>query len=182
MMYDELFGIWRKEQESKDLVQIPPDFYLKASEYIKRLKEEERMLDKKTVKASLLAEERRNVKRMIRELMRIRYRKIVRILARGEKPPADALAPQEERIISGSLNFAEAFHSLVKDVLQGRLSDSIPQEAPRRILVRFLKDVPSIVGADMKIYGPFKCEDVASLPVENAKILIRQELAKAIET
>lgn len=181
-MYDELFGIWKKERESKDLVQISPDFYVQIAEYIKRLKEEERMLDKKTVKASLLAEESRKVKRMVRELMRIRYEKIFRILARGEKPPADALASQEERIISGSLNFAEVFHSLVKDVLQGRLSGSSPHETRKRILVRFLKDVPSIVGADMKIYGPFKCEDVASLPVENAKILIRQELAKAIET
>lgn len=182
MIYEELFGIWKKERESKDLVQIPPDFYMHAAEYIKRLKEEERMLDKKTVKASLLAEEHRNVKRMIRELIRMRYEKIVRMLARGEKPPADALAPQEERIISGSLNFAETFRSLAKDVLQGRLSSSNPQEPHKRILVRFLKDIPSIVGADMKIYGPFKCEDVASLPIENAKILIKQELAKAIET
>ncbi|MCX8177809.1 MAG: hypothetical protein N3F10_05895 [Candidatus Bathyarchaeota archaeon] len=182
MMYNELFEIWKRERESKDLAQIPPDFYVKASEYIKRLKEEERMLDKKTVKAILLAEERRNVKRIIRELMRMRYEKIVRILARGEKPSADVLVSQEEKIISGSLNFAEAFRSFVKNVLQGRLSDSFSQETPKRILVRFLKDVPSIVGADMKIYGPFKCEDVASLPVENAKILIRQELAKAIET
>jgi len=33
----------------------------------------------------------------------------------------------------------------------------------------------------MKTYGPFKVEDVASLPAENAKILIRQGLAEKVE-
>jgi DNA replication initiation complex subunit (GINS family) len=32
----------------------------------------------------------------------------------------------------------------------------------------------------MKIYGPFKAEDVASVPAGNAKILIKQGLAEGI--
>ncbi len=37
------------------------------------------------------------------------------------------------------------------------------------------------MGADMKSYGPFLVEDVASLPVENAKILVKQGLAVQVE-
>ena len=37
------------------------------------------------------------------------------------------------------------------------------------------------MGADMKSYGPFKVEDVASLPVENAKMLVKQGLAVQVE-
>jgi DNA replication initiation complex subunit (GINS family) len=33
----------------------------------------------------------------------------------------------------------------------------------------------------MKTYGPFLVEDVASVPVENAKILIKQGLAELVE-
>jgi DNA replication initiation complex subunit (GINS family) len=33
----------------------------------------------------------------------------------------------------------------------------------------------------MKTYGPFKTEDVASLPVENARILVKQNLAEKVE-
>jgi DNA replication initiation complex subunit (GINS family) len=33
----------------------------------------------------------------------------------------------------------------------------------------------------MKTYGPFLAEDVASLPVENAKVLVKRGLAEAIE-
>jgi DNA replication initiation complex subunit (GINS family) len=32
----------------------------------------------------------------------------------------------------------------------------------------------------MKAYGPFKAEDVASLPIENARILIKQGLAEKV--
>jgi DNA replication initiation complex subunit (GINS family) len=33
----------------------------------------------------------------------------------------------------------------------------------------------------MKTYGPFKPEDVASLPQENAKILVKQGVAVEVE-
>jgi len=33
----------------------------------------------------------------------------------------------------------------------------------------------------MKTYGPFMVEDVASVPLENAKILVKQGLAEVVE-
>jgi len=48
-------------------------------------------------------------------------------------------------------------------------------------VVRFLEDIPEIVGVDLRIYGPFKKEDVASIPVPNAQALEKQGAAKAIE-
>ena len=33
----------------------------------------------------------------------------------------------------------------------------------------------------MKTYGPFLAEDVGSVPVENAQILIKRGLAEAVE-
>jgi DNA replication factor GINS len=49
------------------------------------------------------------------------------------------------------------------------------------MVVRLLKEIPEIVGADMKTYGPFKPEDVATVPKENAKTLIKQGLAVEVE-
>ena len=43
--------------------------------------------------------------------------------------------------------------------------------------VRFLKDVPSFVGADMYVYGPFKKGRKYALPVANANLLIKQGVA-----
>ena len=46
--------------------------------------------------------------------------------------------------------------------------------------VRFVQDVPQIIGVDLKTHGPFKAEDIASLPKENAEALIKQGLARTI--
>jgi DNA replication initiation complex subunit (GINS family) len=51
----------------------------------------------------------------------------------------------------------------------------------KRSTIRFLKSIPAIMGADMKSYGPFIAEDVASLPPQNAQILVKQGLAVLVE-
>ena len=51
----------------------------------------------------------------------------------------------------------------------------------KRVTLRFSKNVPSVIGVDMKTYGPFAVEDIASLPIENAKILVKQGLAVLVE-
>jgi len=47
--------------------------------------------------------------------------------------------------------------------------------------LRFVKEIPAIVGSDMKTYGPFEPEDIATLPLENARILIKQGVAVEVE-
>ena len=41
--------------------------------------------------------------------------------------------------------------------------------------------MPAIVGADLKTYGPFNPEEVASLPLENAEILAKGKAALKID-
>lgn len=180
-MYKDIFEFWKKENDSTELGELPPDFYFQVSEYMKKLREEGRMIDRKTLKASLLKVEMRNVRRLVRELVKIRYQKLIRILMEGKKVPLDALAVQERNIVKeGSLSFAEMFQNLAKEALRGYLAEKV-EKTQKRVTVRFLKEVPAIIGADMKVYGPFQCEDVASLPIENVKILIKQKLAEKIE-
>jgi len=180
-MYEELYKIWKSELESIELVKLPKNFYSELVEYLKRLREESRMLDKRTVKASLLKGEMQNVKRMIRELTRLRYRKLIRKMAKGEKVPTDVLTVEEEKIYKEISSFAEAYRNLVKNILHGYAPKAGIETKRRGVVLRFLKDVPAIVGADMDTYGPFKAEDIASLPVENAKILSKQGLAEMVE-
>jgi DNA replication factor GINS len=180
-MYEELYKIWKSELESIELVKLPKNFYSELIEYLKKLREESRMLDKRTVKASLLKGEMQNVKRMIRELTRLRYRKLIRKMAKGEKVPTDVLTVEEEKIYKEISSFAEAYRNLVKNILHGYAPKADIETKRRRVVLRFLKDVPAIVGADMDTYGPFKAEDIASLPVENAKILSKQGLAELVE-
>jgi DNA replication factor GINS len=179
-MYNELYEVWKRELDSSELEQLPQGFYSKIADYSRRLKEESRMLDKRTVKASLLKKEMQNVKHMIYDLIRTRYKKVIRKTFEGENSQTNSLTVEEEKIYA-IFPSAETYRSFVKSVLRGYLPKVGAKKKRNRAILRFLKDVPSIIGADMKSYGPFKSEDVASLPIENAKILVKHGLTEKVE-
>lgn len=167
--------------ESAALGRLPPDFYARVADYLRRIKEENRMLDKKTVKASLLEHEMRHVKRMLRALVWLRYKKLAKIISESQKVPSDLLAVEEAKLCAGFLSFAEAYQKFAESLLRGQVSAASAEKAHKRVALRFVKEIPAVIGADMKTYGPFKVEDVASVPVENAKILIKQGLAVLVD-
>ena len=181
-MYDRLYEVWKHELQSIKLEGLPTNFYSEVADFIARFKEETRMLDKKAAKTRLLKHELRNVKRMLRDLMYARYKKILKEASEGEKFPSEILASEEEKLLAGIVPLAEAFQNFTRNMLQGRLVQMSVEQDRKNALLRFLKEVPVIMGVDMKPYGPFVPEDVASLPSENAKILIKQGLTQRIET
>ncbi len=179
-MYDELQEVWKHEVENAELQRLELGFYSKAADYLRRLREEGRMLDKRTVKSRLLEKEAHNVQKMVFELVRIRCKKSVKRASTSEGIPSDLLTEEERRIFKGLLPVSEACEDLAKNILRGQVPMETTSQEHNRIPLRFLKTVPGIIGADMKNYGPFESEDVASVPTENAKILVRQGLAEEI--
>jgi DNA replication initiation complex subunit (GINS family) len=180
-MYDELYAAWLFEIENTELGSLPPDFYARAADYLRRIKEENRTLDKKTVKAGLLEHELERVKCMLEELVWARYKKLVTLITENQKTPSGSLAAEEEAMCTGFLSFAEAYQKFAEKLLRGQVLKVGIKKPRERVALRFLKAVPAVIGADMKTYGPFMVEDVASVPVENAKILVKQGLAEVVE-
>ncbi len=182
-MYDELYKAWKRERANAEIQGLPRDFYTRLTEYIKKLREESRMLDEKTVKAKLMSQEGKNVRKMVKALLQLRYRKILRKVMAEKTLPRELLAEEEERICGEFLTLVESYDSFLKDVLQGRPARiEREREERKQMVLRFLRAVPAIIGSDMRPYGPFKSEDVATLPIENARILIRQGVAVEVET
>jgi DNA replication initiation complex subunit (GINS family) len=184
-MYDELYAAWRFELENAELGGLSPDFYARAADYLRMIKEENRMLDKKTVKASLLEHELERVKCMLQELVWTRYKKLVALVTESQKTPSGLLAVEEETMCAGFLSFAESYQKFAEKLLRGQVSSQVSKvdikKVRKRVALRFIKNIPAVIGADMKTYGPFMVEDVASVPVENAKILVKQGLAELVE-
>ena len=180
-MYAEMCVAWQQEIEDAELGRLPADFYVRVADYVRRIKEETRMLDRKSVKAGLLERELQNVKRMLRELVWARYKKLVKVVGEGQKMPSDLLAVEEAEICAGYVSFAETYQKFAQNLLQGQVVKANIAKAHKRVALRFVKAIPAVIGADMKAYGPFMVEDVASLPVENAKVLVKQGLAVAVE-
>ena len=191
-MYNELYAAWQREIDDPTLGALPLDFYAKIAEYLGRIKEEDKVLDKKSVKMNLLEHESVNVERMLKELLGARYRKIIKTVTKSQKLPCELLTAEEARMCETFADFTKAYQKFTDNLMQGQIAESAkatmkvevktePPPIPKRSTIRFLKNIPAIMGADMKSYGPFVAEDVASLPPQNAQILVKQGLAVLVE-
>lgn len=195
-MYNELYAAWRREIDDSSLGGLPPDFYAKIADYLRRMREENKQLEKKSVKVNLLEHESENATRMLEELLRIRYKKILKAVTKSQKAPSELLTVEEAKMTESFITFSDAYQNFSKNLMQGeptkievevkapeasRTEVAAPAEVSyKRVTLRFIKGIPAIMGADMKSYGPFVPEDVASLPADNAKMLVKQGLAVQI--
>ena len=184
-MYQELYDAWKKERLSRDFQALPKHFYEKAADHVRKLREAQRMMDNKTMKARLLRQELENSKKLLFEIVTTRFQKMLDSLHSNGKPIATGLLTrQEEDIYQALLGASSLFSRLKRNLSEGKqipVTPSTVREMPQKILVRFACEIPAIVGVDLKTYGPFKPEDVASLPAENARALMHQGVAVKVE-
>ncbi|MGA2676482.1 MAG: hypothetical protein ACLQG5_05680 [Methanobacterium sp.] len=61
-----------------------------------------------------------------------------------------------------------------------RLKNINNQKAPAEVLM-ILEELPTIMGVDKKIYGPFSPQDIITMPQPNAQILIKNRKGKFIQ-
>jgi len=182
--YSLLHRAWKREKENEELQPLDGALYSDLSHYIQNQKSELLMLDEKTLKAQLISEECRNMKQFLTALIQSRYRKISERVVQGKKIPKNHLTPEEEVIYSGLLSTCNYMKTFLKEILKGRRPKAKELQfvnKPKRILIRFLKGIPAIIGPDMKTYGPFKEEDIASLPIENVESLIKRGVAVKVD-
>jgi DNA replication factor GINS len=200
--YSRLYDAWRREKQRIDIQPLQENFHAAIAEYITQLREQTKTADKSTLAGKIIEKEKEHVERMIGEINQIRMRKIV-ILEVEEKPVDVLNLTAEEKRLQVELRRLLAAHSQgIKHVLVGReykteiplpqntqpqtqpqQTTQPPQQKPQQAfkVIRFTQTIPAIMGVDMMTYGPFKAEDIASLPAPNAENLIRKGIAKEVE-
>ena len=112
-------------------------------------------------------------------LIQIRLEKIsnsndfdISYLLDEEKFILDSQEEQNERtemILSATINGKSKF-----------LESLAENHKIKKVVIRFLSEVNEIVGADLEKYGPFKAEDIATIPYENAQALIAKNIATKV--
>lgn len=200
--YSRLYEAWRRERQRIDIQPLQENFHVAIVEYVTQLREQTKSADKATLAGKIVEKEKEHVERMIGELNQMRMRKIV-ILEVEEKPVDVLILTAEEKRLQVELRRLLAAHSQgIKHMLMGReykIETPLPlsthpqtqsqqttqplQQKPQQVfkVIRFTQTIPAIMGVDMMTYGPFKAEDVASLPAPNAENLIRKGIAKEVE-
>ena len=193
--YGRLREAWEKEIEKPELQKIPDEFLQEMRRYSEELNKTP--TDPGTLTGSITKKEKRFVGQMLRELTETRLSKIVTKELRGEPIDAQAMTPEEQRLHSNVRQLLLGYRQgaeipgpeappaaqTPKPAAVPRPSAAAPREEPEgeMVVVRFLKPLPAIMGVDMRAYGPFDPEDVASIPRRNAVNLIRRGIAKLVD-
>jgi DNA replication initiation complex subunit (GINS family) len=178
-VYDELEQAWRREFHSPELQPLRQGFLKELSAYIKRLKEAQRNVDAKSLKATVMDEEMLRLEQLIAQFLDRRLHKLWTQTKLVQSSGLESTEKQAYQAFSGILR---DYEKMKQDILQGREPSVSKPRGKELALVRFVRDVPSIIGVDLKAHGPFHKEDVANLPSENAENLIRQGAAVEIST
>lgn len=167
-----LYAILLRETENDTVQEVSPDLYISISNFVSKLKSEGYDGIESKVKDALIM----IITDIVSLLLKIRLEKALNTthtnLMNEEKFILDAQTEMEERkemILSGLLNGKSKF------------LESISQKHKTKpIVVRFLKETDQIVGADLEKYGPFKVEDIATIPYENAQALMTKNIVAKI--
>jgi DNA replication factor GINS len=156
------------EGQSDPLLPLPSDFYSRISTYSQKLKRSAGS-GSSEISIRLIATQSRMIESMVSQLLKLRTRKAMRQNALLQ------LLPEERYVCSAEQKFQRRFQTLVEAVSSGQpsfIEFAHLTESQRSVTVMFVKRVNELVGLDMRRYGPFEADDVASIPAASADILI----------
>lgn len=170
-----LYSIALRETENETIQEINPNFYTSISNFIGKLKREEYDNIEAKIKEELV-----NITTTLTSLLlNIRLAKA----KNSTSLESENLLDEEKFVLDGEEEVRERTEIILSATLNGRsrVLETISQKnKTKSLVVRFLKEVDQIVGADLEKYGPFKSEDIATLPYENAQALISKKIAMKV--
>ena len=178
--YEELEQAWRRELHGSELQPLRQGLFKEIAAYVRRLRESKLNIDAKSLKGIILEEETVRIERLLSQLLDWRVEKI---WSQNELVQSNSLEYTEKNAYQSCVAISRDYEKVVQDIIQGRepsLSKPVGRDKGL-VLIRFKRDVPSIIGVDLKAHGPFHKEDVANLPAENAESLIRQGAATELQ-
>ena len=156
------------EVNTPALLPLPNDFYSSIASYSQKLKRSAAS-GASEVLTRLTATQAKMLGSMLRQLVRLRMQKAM------QQNAVLQLLPEERYVCSAEQRFQKRLDGLVDAVAGGQPSFvefAHMTESKRSVTVRFLKRVDELVGLDLRHYGPFEVEDVASIPAASADVLI----------
>jgi len=197
---DDLRIIILSERESGRLSEVPPTLYDEIRGHLASLQEQVYgCSDPLSDQAQTLIEEVKAVREIVRDIFRIRSRKILSLaLVQVEAETADRdelkkMLPAEREMFDGIIRELEkgkaalsgqtprvAHPAAVEATGEGPGISGIPEpdRPPEEtmVLVRILSDMEPFMGVDGRVYR-LKAEDVVTLPEKNAGVLIDRNIA-----
>lgn len=167
-----LYSVLLREIENDQVQEIDPDFYKMLSEYLGKLKSEGYDGLENKIKNRLVE--------MITQITFLLLKTRIEKVTSQDELDYTNLLDEEKFIVESQQQLQERKEMILSATLNGRtkLLESVSKKHKTKpITVRFLRDFDQFVGSDFTKYGPFKAEDIATIPNENAQALIAKNIS-----
>ncbi len=114
---------------------------------------------------------------MIEGLYKIRLKKAINLIMSGKSLQKNILCVEELKVFSSLNDVLRTYLENLTLILKGEspqefVNDGLYEDY---LIVRFLREVPQIMGSDLKEYGPFLIDDIAILPKEHVEPLLEHK-------
>ena len=159
-----------REFQTEEVQELNTDFFRNLSRYIGNLKNEEYDGIEKITKNQIII-----MATSLTEL--IINRRLEKI---SPNLTYTAMTDEEKFIVDSNNEMNERKDLIISGIINGKtkfLEITSTKHKTKPITVRFVKEFDEIVGVDLEKYGPFKPEDIATIPNENAQALISNGVA-----
>ena len=164
-----------RETEGESVLELDPDFYRSLAGRIGDIRRQEFDGVEGKIKDAMVG----MFAELTSLLIEIRLEKVSKF---GNLEPG-RLLDEEKFILDSEEDRQERTQMILSATLDGRsqfLESLAQRHRARAGVVRFLKPADEMMGADLKKYGPFEPEDIATLPYDNAQSLIAGGVAARV--
>jgi len=163
------------ETENDSLLEIKPNFYRNLSDFIGNLRKQEFDGVENKIKDTMIE----MATELTSLLIHIRLGKI----SNSDDFKISHLLDEEKFILDSHEEQNERIEMILSATINGKskfLESLVENHKIKKVVIRFLSEVDEIVGVDLEKYGPFKAEDIATIPYENAQALIAKKIATKV--
>jgi len=177
-MSEELLTILQRSLEeeltTESMSRLDPDLYTAVAIRIREIRESMGNGDSAFVN-KLLEREIEMFASLAEDLLKIR---LLKFLDRAMKGTNEiSLTPEERYMVEPLYDSVKRLFRIREAVYEGHpsvLEESSDSYSVKYIAVRFLQQAPRMAGVDARSYGPFQKEDLAVIPMDNAKPLLER--------
>jgi len=181
-MYGKIVEAWTNEVEKEELQNLEHLRLTKMTQYLSKI----RLLLTETradnvLQADLYTQEILNLEYMLKDILLLRRQKILRA-ASAQRRPLGTMTLDEEEFFNRLIRAFEKYNESTNEILSGTPQATIKRgrgkdepsledsEETSYILVKFQRAIEEpFLGIDEMTYGPFKEQDIATIPADNAK-------------
>jgi DNA replication initiation complex subunit (GINS family) len=193
-LYKDISAAWATEIANDELQSLEDLRLSKMTEYLSKIRYAlTETPAENQLQADMYTQEALNLEFMLKDLLMLRRNKIVKA-AMAQRRPIGSMVLSEEEFYNRLLRGFEGHSNFVKESLTGIPSSiltqptddgeaSLQEDVVDYVIVRFLRSIDdSIIGIDERTYGPFKKEDLITIPSANARVWLRDGTVVRVAT